>query len=421
MSGWLAPYRAVDLTDERGLLAGQMLAKLGMDVIQVEPPRGSHARQVAPFDEAGRSFYWSAFAAGKRGVTLDVEQPDGRELLLRLVDRADFLFETARPGRLAELGLSYDILRVRNPRLVHVSITPFGSDGPKRDYADAELILWAAGGPLVPNRDAEGQPLRISVPQAYLHGAADAAAGAMIAHFARLQSGRGQHVDISVQQSVTQATLASHLAAAVGHPDFSFTPAIRPANGPKALDLSGSGARTRRSKWIVRDGLVEMHLGLGPAAGDKANNFFAWMKEEGALPAALHDWDWVKAPQRIMAGEASEDDLDLARAAVAEFLAHRSKADLLAEALKRRVLLAPINDIGDLLASEQLAARGFFVAVEEDGRPRTLPGAFAFGAADMFAPPRGAPTLGQDNESVFGELLGVEGATLAGLRQRGVI
>lgn len=421
MSGWLDAYRAVDLTDERGLLAGQMLAKLGMDVIQVEPPQGSSARQVAPLDEAGRSFYWSAFAAGKRGVTLDIEQPDGRDLLLRLVDHADFLFESARPGRLAELGLSCDVLRARNPRLVHVSITPFGSDGPKRDYADAELVLWAAGGPLVPNRDADGEPLRISVPQAYLHGAADAAAGAMIAHFARLQTGRGQHVDISVQQSVTQATLASHLAAAVDHPDFSFTPVLRPASGSKSLDLSGSGSRTRRSKWIVRDGLVEMHLGLGPAAGAKANNFFAWMKEEGALPAALHDWDWVTAPQRIMAGDASEDDLELARSAVAEFLAHRSKAELLAEAMKRRVLLAPINDIGDLLSSEQFKARGLFVDVDEGGQPRTLPGPFAFGAGDMFAPAKGAPTLGEHNAAVFGDLLGVDGATLAGLGQRGVI
>lgn len=421
MSGWLGGLRAIDLSDERGLLAGQMLAKLGMDVIQVEPPEGSGARLTPPLSDHGRSFYWSAYAAGKRGVTLDLEAAEGRDLLLRLIETADFLIETEKPGRLEALGLGWEMLRTRNPRLIQVSITPFGAEGPKRDYADAELVLWAAGGPLHPNRDLEGPPLRISVPQAYLHGAADAAAGALVAHFARVQTGLGQKVEISVQQSVLQATLATHLAEAVGHPDFVYLPKARPKSGGGTLDLSGSGARTRRSKWVVRDGLVEMHLGIGAAAGDKANNLFAWMQAEGALPAHLHDWDWVKVPQRIRAGEVDPAAIDEARAAVAEFLAHHSKAELQDEALKRKLLLAPVNDVGDLLSSEQLKARGFFVTVEEDGRPITLPGPFAFGAEGMFAEPRPAPTLGQHNAAVYGELLGLSAAERDNLRTRKVI
>ena len=421
MSGWLEGYRALDLTDERGLLAGQMLGKLGVDVIQIEPPGGSSARRTPPLDDDGASFYWSAYAAWKRGITLDLEREEGRELLLRLIEAADFLIESERPGRLAQLGLGHDVLMARNPRLIHVSITPFGSDGPKREYADAELILWAAGGPLHPSRDAEGPPLRISVPQAYLHGAADAAAGALIAHFARLQTGRGQHVDISVQQSVTQATLGSHLAAAVGHADFSFLPRPKPQSGPKVLDLSGSGTRTRRSKWIVRDGLVEMHLGMGPSAGGKTNNLFAWMREEGALPEAMHAWDWVALPSQLSSGARTEADLEAARDAVAAFLAPRAKADLQREALNRKFLMAPINDVGDLLTSEQLKARDVFVTVHEGDRTRTLPGPFAAGAPGMFAEPRAAPHVGQHNAAVFGDLLGLGFDDLAQLSQRGVI
>jgi crotonobetainyl-CoA:carnitine CoA-transferase CaiB-like acyl-CoA transferase len=419
MNGWLQRLRAVDLTDVRGLLAGQMLAKLGMEVIQVEPPGGSAARAAPPTGDDGHSFYWSAYAAGKRGVTLDLETTEGRGLLLKLVDTADFLFETERPGRLAAWGLGDDVLRARNPRLIHVSITPFGSDGPKRDYADSELVLWAAGGPLHPSRDAEGPPLRISVPQAYLHAAADAAAGALMAHFARVQTGRGQPVDISVQQSVTQTTLGSHLAAAVGHEDFSYMPKTRP--GSKTLDLSGSGALTRRSKWVVRDGLVEMHLGMGASAGEKTNNLFAWMRSEGALPEAFDDWNWITVPQRITSGDLGDDDIDGARAAVAAFLADRTKADVQVEAHRRKIMLAPINDVGDLLGSDQLKARGFLVTVEEGGRPLTLPGPFAFGADDMFADPRPAPLLGQDNVAVFCGLLGLSDEDLAGLRRRGVV
>ena len=417
--GWLAPYRALDLTDERGLLAGQMLAKLGCDVIQVEPPGGSTARRVAPRDDRGGSYYWSAYAAGKRGVTLDLECSEGRELLLRLAESADFLFESARPGRLAELGLGYAALKARNPRLIHISITPFGSDGPKRDYADSELVLWAAGGPLHGSRDSEGPPLRVSVPQAYLHGAADAAAGALIAHFARLQTGRGQQVDVSVQQSVTQATLGSHLAAAVGHEGFSFIPQEKPQK--KMLDLSGSGARTRRSKWPVRDGLVELHLALGPASGARTNNLFAWMREEGALPERFHDWDWIKLPDRITAGEVDDDDVEAARAQVAEFLAQRTKTELQVAALTRKLLLAPINDVGDLYASPQLQARGLFAQVDEGGSPRVLPWPFAFGPPDMFAEPRPAPLLGEHNREVLEALAGVSPAAFAGLIERGVV
>lgn len=425
MKGWLSGYRAIDLTDERGLLAGHMLAKLGMDVIQVEPPNGSTARLVSPFDEGGNSYYWSAYAAGKRGITLNLTSERGRELLLELVAHADFLFESANPGYYESLGLTREALVARNPSLIHVSITPFGSDGAKRDYADSELILWASGGPLYSNRGTSAsRPLRITVPQAYLHGAADAAVGALIAHFARLKTGRGQHVDISVQQSVTQATLASHLSAAIGHENFLILSTTMSAgsNGSRTLDMSGSGSRTRRSKWQVRDGLVEMHLGLGPAGGGSANNMFAWMKSEGALPEKFHDWDWRTLPDRILDGEINEDDLEAARAAVANFLAPRTKAELQREAHARKIMLAPINTMTDLLHSPQLNDRQYFWRVSEGGISRVIPGAFAKSSANgMFAEPKGAPTLGQDNASVYCDLLGLDAASVDQLRTEGAI
>lgn len=404
MSGWLSAYRVLDLTDERGALTGHILAKLGAEVIQIEPPSGGGGRLTPPYDEDGESYFWSAFGAGKKSVTLDLENEFDREAMLRLVDGADFLIESARPGDMRRLGLGYDELRRRRPELIHVSITAFGSNGPKSHYADSELILWAAGGPLHPNRDVEGPPLRISVPQAYLHGAADAATGALIALAARARTGRGQHVDISVQQSVTQATIGSHLAAAVGHDDFSILARPQVMGTKPALDLSGSGARTRRSKWIVRDGLVELHLGMGPATGDKTNNLFAWMKEEDALPAAFHGWSWITLPAQIEAGEVQEADVEEARKAVAAFLAPRSKGEIQTEAIRRKILASPVSDIGDLLGNEQLSSRGVFVTVNADGKARTLPWAFAHGPADMFARPSPAPALGANNADILGPL-----------------
>src|SRR5690606_37438140 len=138
MAGLLSGYRVLDLTDERGLFAGKLFADLGADVIQVEPPTGSSARRVGPFDDrapgGAESFYWAAYAAGKRGITCDLDHPQGPEVVRALAATVDFLFESAPVGYLAERGLGYADLAEVNPRLVYTSITPFGSDGPKSRY-----------------------------------------------------------------------------------------------------------------------------------------------------------------------------------------------------------------------------------------------------------------------------------------------
>lgn len=426
-SGWLAPYRVLDLTDQRGLLAGQMLAKLGADVIQVEPPSGSPARAVAPFATDGEgnrhSLHWSAYCAGKRAITCDLDGEEGKALFRALVAHADFVIESDAPGHMAQRGLGYDDLRAINPALVHVSITAFGSDGPKAHWVATDLTLWAAGGPLLPAREPGKTPLRVAVPQAYLHASADAACGALVAHFARARDGVGQHVDVSVQQSAAQSTLASILSAAVGHEDFSIRPVA--TGSKKTLDLSGSGARTRRSKWRVKDGLVEMHLAMGPASGRFTNNLFAWLKELGACSATFAEWDWVTLPQRIQSDEIDLDMLEAARTEVAAFLATRTKQELVHEAMHRKILLAPIMTIKDLADSPHHAARHFFQRADGTDWPLTLPGPFAFASGSVTVAPfvdaAPAPSIGQHNHAVYQALCGLSHAQVVQLRAKGVI
>jgi crotonobetainyl-CoA:carnitine CoA-transferase CaiB-like acyl-CoA transferase len=421
--GFLSPYRVLDLTDQRGLLAGRMLGQLGADVIQIEPPTGSPARHVPPFatdaPDGANSLYWSAYASCKRGITCDIDSEEGRALFLRLLASADFVIESADPGVMQRRRLGYDALSAVSPRIIHVSITPFGSRGPKASYADSELIVWAAAGPLWPNRSGAGVPLRISVPQAYLHGAADAAAGALLALFARHRTGRGQHVDVSAQQSAALATLSTTLASAVGHENYQF-PSTE-FGKRKSPDLSGSGARTRCGKWPVRDGLLELHLGMGPAAGASVNKLFAWMREEGALSAEFAAWDWITLPERVERDEITDEQIERARAQVADFLARFSKNELMRVALEKGILMAPALTAEDLVHSEQLNAREFFETVQEGARPRTLPGRFASGCAHGFVPLRPAPLLGEHNEDVYCGLLGLSLADLRALRSREVI
>jgi len=420
--GFLAPYRALDLTDHRGLLAGRMLSQLGMDVIQVEPPGGSPARRIGPFAQdappGANSLYWSAYAAGKRGITCNLEMPEGRALFVRLVQGADFVLDSADVGVMQRRAVDHRNLSVVNPKVITVSMTPFGETGPKAGYADTDLVVWAAAGALCPARDNRGVPRRISVPQAYLHGASDAAAGALFALFARHRTGRGQHVDVSAQESAALTTLSTTLAAAVGHANYQFPSQVQTKKA--SLDLSGSGSRTRRSKWPVRDGVLELHLGVGPASGGSTNKLFAWMRAEGALPDEFADWDWIKLPARILSHEISDEQLEAARSAVGSFLARFTKQELGRVALEKGILMAPAMTVEDLVKSEHLKTRGFFETVHEQGRPRTMPGRFAAGCNEAFVPLKPAPALGEHNCEIYGAL-GLAREELDALRSRGIL
>lgn len=403
--GYLAPYRVLDLTDERGLLAGHLLAQLGADVIQIEPPSGSDARAVGPFVDGDprESLFWSAYAAGKRGVSVDLNSQRGHELLLQLAGAADILIESFRPGAAAALGIDYAALRAVNPKLIVVSISPWGSDGPKAGYADTDLVLWAAVGTLWPHRSADGLPLRITVPQIYHHTATDAACGALIALLARNQTGAGQHVQVAAQQSGLLSTLAGHLAPAVD--DIRYNPMMSADSG-RLLALNDG--KPLASKWRARDGLVEMNLGIGAISGRSANALFEWLREQGELDADFPTWDWVTLPARIDNGEINSAEFQRARAVVVRAIAKYSKTELFAMAQARSVLLAPVMDPQDLCEFEHLNARGYFAAVGEGAAQRTLPFVFRSACAEGATPNlRPAPAIGEHNAEVYRDWLGL--------------
>ena len=400
----LGGYRVLDLSDERGMLAGRLLADLGADVIQVEPPGGSTARRAAPVSPDG-SYFWDAFAANKRGIVADLGTESGRELVRRLALRADFFIESAGAGVLTSAGLGWRHLAEINPALVYGTITAFGHDGPKAGYAESDLVVWAAGGPLQPNRDGDRPPLRMSVEQAYLNAAADLAGGLLIAHHARVRTGRGQLVDVSAQASLGLDTLGRVLADSVRDPNPEWGALASPV---KRADQSGSGSGTNSSlkKWPCRDGLVEFHLAMGAAVGGFTNNFFRWLRDEGGCSDRVAAWDWRVLPALVEAGEFTEEDMRQVRAAVAGFLAERTKAEILAAAIRYKLLCIGISDTADLAASEQLAARGYYAAIGEGARRRTLPARWAAGSIPLVALERPAPLAGEHTGEVLAEWLG---------------
>ena len=182
----LSPYRVLDRTDERGHLAGRLLADLGADVIKVEPPEGDPTRDRGPFDDdvpgPEGSLRWLAWKTNKRSVALDLHDEGERERILRLAQSADFLLESFAPGHTERLGYGYESLAKINSELILVSIWRFGQTGPHRNYRATDIVTWAMSGYVAIAAEASLPPAQISDNgPSLLHASRDAVIGALIA------------------------------------------------------------------------------------------------------------------------------------------------------------------------------------------------------------------------------------------------
>ncbi len=393
----LSPYRVLDLCDDGALICGQILADLGADVIQIEPPGGAAARARGPFaggrPDPERSLFWWAYARNKRGMLLDLDTQAGRDELLTLASSADFLIESFPPGEMARRGLGHERLSERNPGLIVVSITPFGQEGPKAGWSATDLTLLAAGGPLSLTGDEDRPPVRVSVPQATLHAGAEAAVGALVALHERLASGRGQHVDVSVQQAVTIATQSYLLADAVG-----ATTNARTAGGVRV------GPFRVRFVYPAKDGHVSITHLFGSTIGPATRRLMEWVHECGYCDEATRDKDWIAYHALLLRGEEPIEEFERVKQALARCTASKTKAELFQTALDRSLLMAPISTLRDVVASEQLAARGYFSThLDGDDAPARYPGPFAKFSAAPLSYRRRAPRLGEHQAELRAE------------------
>jgi crotonobetainyl-CoA:carnitine CoA-transferase CaiB-like acyl-CoA transferase len=403
----LSLVRVVDLSDERGIFASFVLAELGADVVCVEPRGGSRSRAQAPFAGgargAERSLFWWAYARGKRSVALDPEAEADRDGLLRLIDAADVLLESRTPGEMERLGLGYETLARRNPALVYVSVTPYGQTGPKARWAASDLTVFAAAGALWLMGDDDRAPVRISVPQAFLHAGAEAAAATLVALHERRRSGRGQHVDVSAQQAVTLATQSDIVSAALNSEGG--------ARGGARI-----GEIQLRFSYPARDGHVSITHLFGNAFGPASKRLMEVVCEHGFCDERLRDKDWRAIAALIGRGAEPVATHERAKDAIAAWTASKTKAELLEIAMKRRLLVAPAWTLRDVAANDQLAARGYLQPLERpdgEGTARQL-GAFVRQSGGSPTPAaRRAPRLGEHTAAVLTEWSARERGTAA--------
>lgn len=394
----LNDYRILDLTDDRGLIAGMILADLGADVIAIEPPDGNAARRRGPFSDGSdhgdieESLIWQSYARGKRSVVLDLESDAGRGQFLELVRSADAVIESADVGAMDALGIGFEAVSEINPGLIYVAITPFGSSGPKAEWAATDLTVAASAGPMIQSGDRDRPPLRVDLPQTALHAGAEAAVSVLMALHERKRSGLGQFVDVSAQAAFAQATQSGIIASPNNAGQFERS-AVGAALGPLEIRLF----------WPCKDGHVAITFLFGAAIGPFTDRLMQYALEEGYCDQETRDKDWLNYTNLILSGQEPLSEYLRCCDVVGALCADKTKAELFEVAQARRLLLVPVSTMDDLDANEHLAARSYWRDVELDGRSLKFPGPFAQLSETPIEYGRPAPRLGEHTDEVLSE------------------
>jgi len=417
-SALMAGYRMLDLSDEKGMLCGKIFADMGAEVIKVEQPGGDPARTLPPFyqDEPSpeKSLFWFAYNTGKKSVTLDLTSTDGRAVFQDLVPVSDFILESFPIGYLDSLDLGYHALSRINPRIILTSLTPFGDTGPGREQQADDIVLWATGGMMAIMGERDRAPVRMNLLQSYFHAGAEAAAGTMAAHYPRELTGEGQHVVVNMQACIVW-TLMNEQAYPILHGNSVQRNGV----------FVGSEGMRQRTVFPCKDGQITLLLAGGPLAFS-LRAFVKWMEEKGMAPKWMAEKDWsMWGPATFMnaKGDEVQKEIDAIESAVTAFLMTMTKAEIYAEALKRRILLAPVSTVADIMASEQLAAREYFVPIAHEDIEGTIayPGPFAKLSETPLTIAGRAPHIGEHNGEVYRTLLGYSKEKLLALRAVGAI
>lgn len=408
----LSDIRVLDLTDDKGLLCGRMLADMGADVIKIEKPGGDTVRNTPPFyhdiPDPEKSLFWFAYSLNKRGITLAIDSEDGKAILRDLVRKADILVESFPVGYLKKIGLDYAALKKVNPNLIMASISPFGQTGPYKKFKASDIVGMAMGGYLYLCGDPEKPPVRISVPQAYLHAAAEAAAAVMIALAYRDSSGEGQYIDVSMQQSVVMNTFQAV-------PFWLIDKKVLERAGPFRVGLS-AGTRQRQT-WPCKNG--QINFVIYGAWGATYDILVQWLEENGINTEDLKrlkadNWDVFNM---------SQERWEKVEKPIGEFFLKYTKEELSEGGMKRGIPLCPVAAPSEVVNSAQLAATGFWMNVEHNelGTSIKYPG-FCYKFSETPCKVwRRAPLIGEHNMEIYHNELGLSVKQIISLKETGVI
>jgi crotonobetainyl-CoA:carnitine CoA-transferase CaiB-like acyl-CoA transferase len=399
--GALSAYRILDLTDSKGAYCTKLFADLGADVIKIEWPEGDLGRNTPPFVDdiphMEKSLYFLHRNAGKRGITLNLETSDGRDIFRKLIKTADVLVENFPPDYMASLGLDYSALREIKPSLIMASITEFGHSGPYKNRKGSNLVDFAMSGVMITSGYPGKEPCLCPGAPAYDAASLHANIEILSALWMRGTTEQGQYIDVSVHET-SRLGLYPWIV-----PNYSY--ALNPG-GPPPTTETRMGASVY-PVYPCKDGLIRV-IALTPRQWD------ALVRVLGN-PEVLQLPDWRNFMYRI----GNAEDL---YALMLELTQKYTMIELFEAGKREGVPIAPILNVEAFYNSPHTKARGYFVEIDHP----------VAGKADYPGPPykwsktpaeiqRPAPCLGEHNEEIYCRELGFSKEELVALRGASVL
>ncbi|MEO9229790.1 MAG: CoA transferase [Devosia sp.] len=399
----LAGIRVLDLSQfESGTSCTQALAWLGAEVIKIEEPlRGEQGRRASGGAAGEDSYYFMVLNANKRSVTLNLKDEEGRALFRRMVESADVFVENFAPGVVERLGLGYEALSAINPRLVYAQIKGFGAGSPYSQYPAFDMIAQATSGIVSVTGEANGRPLKPGITLGDTGAGLHCVIGILAALMQRDVTGRGQRVEVAMQEAALNFSRIA-FAAQAGSGKAS------PRNGNQSLLGATSPSELYRCK------------------GDGTNDYcFIY-----ASRAGNHQWERLlevigrgdlKDDPRFATPSLRYEHRDEVDRTIGGWAAERDKMTVMNTLGAAGVPAGAVLDTMELSQDPYLRASGAIVELEHPVRGRYMMPAWPVRMTDTEVPVLSSPLLGADSADVLGALAGVDAAQLAGLRQRNVV
>jgi len=399
----LAGVRVLDLTQfEAGTSCTESLAWLGADVIKVEPPgKGEQGRGASTDIPGVDSYFFMLLNANKRSITCNLKSDAGRAIFRSLVEGADVVVENFGAGVIERLGFGWDELRRINPRIIFAQIKGFGSDTPYADFLAFDMIAQSTGGSLSITGEEGGRPIKpgpcIGDTGAGLH----CAIGIVAALYQRTVTGRGQRIEVAMQDAVinfgriafARTAVTGEAAPRVGNQGILAT-----SSPSEAYPCKGGGPNDYCYVYTTRAGNHQ------------------WLR----LLAAIGRED-IAADPRFASPQTRWDHRDEVDAIVGAWIRERDKLDVMVTLGSAGVPAGAVFDTKELIEDPHLRKRGMIVTVQHPVRGSFTMPAWPVKMSDSVVPVSASPLLGADNASVYGELLGMDAQRLEALRRDNVI
>jgi len=380
----LENLKVLDLADEKASFCSKLLADLGASVIKVEKPGGDASRNIGPFlgneSHPNRSLSFNHNNMNKLGITLNVEHVEGRKLFLRLLGKHDVVVETFLPGYLEKLGLGFGALSKINEKLIWVSVTGFGQTGPRSRDPCYDIVASAFGGQMSVSGALSTSPLKPFGEQSYTIASLYAAMGILLALKRRRQTGKGEHIDISLQEAVVSAL--DHVMVR-----YFYEKVVPRRQGERSWNNTSCLLPCKNGQLFIT---------LFP----QWETLVEWMASEG-MADDLTDDQWSDEAYRLI-------HFDHILQVVKRWTLTHTSDELFELGQLMHFPWAPVQSPQEVLDNPQLKARHFFIDVShpEMDTPLTYPRApYQWGCS--LERRKRAPRIGEDNIEVYQEELGL--------------